>query len=75
MKKYSEEYPDKKWLFLKAHTHKHLFDNIEEKRVTCNFNPKPNGKMHGPLKTSYKLRTNFKNVAGQVLYILSLFST
>ena len=44
----------------------HLFDDIKAKGVTRNFNTKPNEKMHGPLKESYQLRTNFKNVVDQV---------
>ncbi len=37
------------------------------KGVTQNYNTKPNEKMHGPLKDAYQLRTNFKEVAEQVL--------
>ena len=44
----------------------HVFDDIEAKGVTRNFNTKPNKKMHEPLKESYQLRTNFKDVADQV---------
>ncbi|KAK0492483.1 hypothetical protein EDD18DRAFT_1108873 [Armillaria luteobubalina] len=35
--------------------------------VTRNYNTKPNEKMHGPLKDAYQLRTNFKDVAEQIL--------
>ena len=48
------------------HTHQHMFDDIEAKGVTLNYNTKPNEKMHGPLKESYQRRTNFKDVANQV---------
>lgn len=41
------------------------------KGVTRNFNTQPNEQMHGPLKDSYDLRTNFKQVAAQVS--ISLF--
>jgi hypothetical protein len=54
------------------HSRKHLFDDIEAKGVTRNYNTKPNEKLHGPLKESYKLRTNFKDVAGQVYLIVSM---
>ena len=58
--------PSKSWLFPKAHTHKHMFDDIQRKGVTRNHNTKPNEKCHGAFKNSYKFRTNFKNVAPQV---------
>lgn len=48
------------------HLTQHLFDDIEEKGVTRNYTSKTFEKMHGPLKDSYKRRTNFKNVGGQV---------
>lgn len=56
----------KNWNFPKIHTHQHLFDDIRAKGVTRNYSTKPNEKLHGPLKKSYRLRTNFKDVAGQV---------
>ena len=37
------------------------------KGVTKNYNTKTNEKLHGPIKDSYHLRTNFKNVASQIL--------
>ena len=69
---------DKSWSFPKAHTHKHMFDDIQRKGATRNYNTKPNEKCHGSLKNSYKFRTNFKNVAPQVIilyliYIIGLF--
>jgi len=48
------------------HLAQHLFDDIEEKGVTRNYTSKTFEKMHGPVKESYKRRTNFKNVGGQV---------
>lgn len=51
----------------------HLFDDIEAKGVTRNYNTKPNEQMHGPLKDSYQQRTNFKNFAEQVGNIRLLF--
>lgn len=67
-----EEYADltengKNWDFPKMHTQKHAFDDIRAKGVTRNFNTKTNEKLHGPIKDSYHLRTNFKNVAKQIL--------
>ena len=43
------------------------FDDIRNKGVTRNYNTKTNEKLHGPIKDSYHLRTNFKNVANQIL--------
>ncbi|KAG2356754.1 hypothetical protein BDR07DRAFT_1453323 [Suillus spraguei] len=60
---------DKGWNFLKLHMNVHLFDDIEVKGATRNYNTKPNEKMHGSLKDSYLLRTNFQNVAEQILRI------
>ncbi|KAG1884708.1 hypothetical protein F4604DRAFT_1676803 [Suillus subluteus] len=53
--------------FLKIHLATHLFNDIMTKGVTRNFNSKPNEKAHRPLKKSYQLRTNFKDVAEQIL--------
>ena len=57
---------DKNWDFPKIHMLSHLFDDIMNKGVTRNYNTQPNEQMHGSLKDSYDLRTNFKNVAAQV---------
>ncbi|KAF8812136.1 hypothetical protein BYT27DRAFT_7221243 [Phlegmacium glaucopus] len=59
--------PDKNWNFPKAHTHNHVFDDIENKGATRGFNTKPNEKAHRPLKAFYKFHTNFKDVAPQIL--------
>ncbi|KAG2046461.1 hypothetical protein BDR06DRAFT_992159 [Suillus hirtellus] len=55
------------WDFPKYHLGVHLFDDIKAKGVTQNFNTKPNEKAHRPLKKSYQLQTNFKQVADQIL--------
>jgi hypothetical protein len=46
----------------------HIFDNVEAKGATRNYNTKPNKKMHGSLKDSYLLRMNFRDVAEQVRF-------
>ncbi|KAG2363654.1 hypothetical protein BDR07DRAFT_1450592 [Suillus spraguei] len=65
----SADIEDKGWNFPKLHMDAHLFDDIEAKGATRNYNTKPNEKMHGSLKDSYLLRTNFRNVAEQILCI------
>jgi hypothetical protein len=73
---FNQEYADsdtqsgKDWNFPKMHSHKHTFNDIEAKGVTRNYNTKPNEKLHEPLKDSYKLRTNFKDVANQVCFTI-----
>ncbi|KAG1762507.1 hypothetical protein EDD22DRAFT_778368 [Suillus occidentalis] len=59
---------DKNWNFPKLHMSVHIFDNIEAKGATRNYNTKPNERMHGSLKDSYLLRTNFRDVAPQVTF-------
>ncbi|KAK0457905.1 hypothetical protein IW261DRAFT_1579893 [Armillaria novae-zelandiae] len=59
----------KSWNFPNVHSHQHLVDDILRKGVTLNYNTKPNEKMHGPLKDAYQLRTNFKDVAEQILRV------
>ncbi|SJL14897.1 uncharacterized protein ARMOST_18373 [Armillaria ostoyae] len=59
----------KSWNFPKIHSHQHLVDDIMAKGVTQNYNTKPNEKMHRPLKDAYQLRTNFKEVAEQILRV------
>ena len=66
------EFSDKNWEFIKLHWQIHLFYDIEAKGATCNYNTKHNEKLHGPLKAHYKNHTNFKDVASQVIIILSL---
>ncbi|KAG2047336.1 hypothetical protein BDR06DRAFT_976817 [Suillus hirtellus] len=61
------ECESKSWDFPKYHLGVHLFDDIKAKGITWNFNTKPNEKVHRPLKKSYQLQTNFKQVADQIL--------
>ncbi|KIN98821.1 hypothetical protein M404DRAFT_966485 [Pisolithus tinctorius Marx 270] len=63
------QHTGKNWNFPKNHTCMHMFDDIEAKGVTHNFNTKPNEKMHGPLKEAYQKQTNFKDVAQQILNV------
>jgi hypothetical protein len=58
--------PQKNWNFPKMHLCMHLFNDIAQKGVTRNFSTKPNKKMHGTIRKSYKQRTNFKNFGKQV---------
>lgn len=60
---------EKGWDFPKNHTHAHLFADILAKGVTRGYNTKVNEGAHGPLKDSYQLRTNFREVAEQVTII------
>lgn len=48
----------------------HIFNNIKAKGVTRNYNMKPNEKMHGSLKESYLMRTNFRDIAPQVTHFI-----
>jgi len=64
---------NKDWNFPKKHSNSHLFDDIQAKGVTRNYNAKPNEKMHGPLKAIYLQRTNFRDVATQVCCIVTVF--
>ncbi|KAK0432086.1 hypothetical protein EV421DRAFT_1719858, partial [Armillaria borealis] len=67
--------PLKNWDFPKNHSLKHLFDNIEAKGVTLNYNTKPNESMHGSFKESYQRHTNFKDIAKQILRVDQWYST
>ncbi len=58
--------PPKNWDFPKIHLLKHLFNDIEAKGVTLNYNTKPNESMHGLFKESYQQCTSFKDIAQQV---------
>ncbi|KAK1215699.1 hypothetical protein PQX77_021704 [Marasmius sp. AFHP31] len=55
------------WCFPKAHTYKHAFDDIINKGVARNYTTKINENMHGPLKKSYQLQSNFRDFAPQIL--------
>ncbi|KAG1814111.1 hypothetical protein EV424DRAFT_1348837 [Suillus variegatus] len=59
---------NKNWNFPKKHLVSHAFDDILAKGVTRNYSTKPNEKMHGSLRKIYLQRTNFKNVASQILH-------
>ena len=48
----------------------HSFNDIEAKGASRNYNTKPNEKLHGPIRKFYLNRTNFKNVAPQVSFII-----
>jgi hypothetical protein len=48
--------------------HVHAFDDILAKGILRVYDSMLNEGMHGPLKDSYLLRTNFKDVAAQVSY-------
>ncbi|ETW76447.1 hypothetical protein HETIRDRAFT_329029, partial [Heterobasidion irregulare TC 32-1] len=45
----------KNWNFPKIYSYEHLFADIQAKGTTCNFNTKPNEKIHGALKDIYDL--------------------
>ncbi|KAJ7695581.1 hypothetical protein B0H14DRAFT_3100500 [Mycena olivaceomarginata] len=71
LKKYRDacegtELADKNWDFPKSHLHQHLFDDIERKGVTRNYNTKISEPMHRPLRDAYHNQTNFKNVQPQL---------
>ncbi|KAG1783951.1 hypothetical protein EV702DRAFT_1175911 [Suillus placidus] len=72
MKQYMTQTADdnvKNWNFPKLHMTTHIFDDIEAKGASHNYNTKLNEQMHGPLKDWYLNRTNFKNVVEQILRI------
>ncbi|KAG2054244.1 hypothetical protein BDR06DRAFT_982466 [Suillus hirtellus] len=56
---------NKGWSFPKMHMIVHIFDDIEAKGTTRNYNTKPNEQMHGPLKNLHQCWTNFKDFAKQ----------
>ena len=62
----SEVLIKKNWQFPKNHTHAHVYEDIRRKGVTKNYNSKYSESMHGPLKVSYQLRSNFKDSQAQV---------
>ncbi|KAG1823449.1 uncharacterized protein BJ212DRAFT_1566538 [Suillus subaureus] len=57
---------DKNWNFPKLHMGSHIFDDVEAKGATRNYNTKLNEKMHGSLKDLYLLHMNFHDIAEQV---------
>jgi hypothetical protein len=46
-----------------------MFADILAKGVTRGYNTKVNEGMHGPLKDSYELRSNFRDFAEQVIIV------
>ncbi|KAF7965604.1 hypothetical protein HWV62_42659 [Athelia sp. TMB] len=64
-----EQFASKNWNFINVHLPRHIFDDVEGKGATRNYNTKPNEKLHGPLKNAYRDQTNFKNVAPQILKV------
>ncbi|TFK58364.1 hypothetical protein BDN72DRAFT_751716, partial [Pluteus cervinus] len=52
--------------FPKAHMHKHLYDDIEEKGATLNYTTMVNERLHRTIKKYYHNQTNFRNVGPQV---------
>ncbi|KAF8895008.1 hypothetical protein CPB84DRAFT_1816018 [Gymnopilus junonius] len=67
VKEYKAVAEGKDWNFPKAHTHKHVFQDILRKGVMRVFSMKPNEKAHSPLKSFYQHMTNFKDFGQQVL--------
>ncbi|KAF8887442.1 hypothetical protein CPB84DRAFT_1816617 [Gymnopilus junonius] len=67
VKEYKAVAEGKDWNFPKAHTHKHVFQDILHKGVMRVFSMKPNEKAHSPLKSFYQCMTNFKDFGQQVL--------
>ncbi|KAJ3858689.1 hypothetical protein EV359DRAFT_51930 [Lentinula novae-zelandiae] len=59
----------KSWNFIKLHYHQHLFDDIGEKGNLRSTSTRPNEKLHGPIRKIYLRRTNFKDVANQIVRI------
>ncbi|KAG2111909.1 uncharacterized protein F5147DRAFT_744606 [Suillus discolor] len=55
--------------FPKLYMSTHIFDDIEAKGTSCNYNTKPNEQMHSHLKDWYLNWTNFKNITEQILHI------
>jgi hypothetical protein len=72
----SEQTSIKDFNFPKMHGHSHVFDHILDKGITSNYSTKLFERLHGPLKTWYRFKTNFKNTAPQVcnlcLYLIKL---
>ncbi|KAH9956391.1 hypothetical protein BJV74DRAFT_800146 [Russula compacta] len=71
MKKYIHAFTscgesNKSWHFPKMHALVHSFDDIKQKGATHNYNTRPNKKLHGPLKKTYKMNTNFKDIGPQI---------
>ncbi|KAF8148377.1 hypothetical protein BJ912DRAFT_1125700, partial [Pholiota molesta] len=63
----TREIKKKNWNIPKMHGHSHGFDDILDKGIMLNYDSILNEALHGSLKDSYLLRTNFKRVDGQIL--------
>lgn len=48
------------------HLRNHVFDDILQKGSLQNYDSLYNEPLHGPLKDSYQMRTNFKDIESQV---------
>ena len=71
LQQFAARYPEKSWNFPKRHWREHAYTDIEDKGVAHVLSTKPFEKCHRPLKNSFRDRSNFKNVAGQVrMYLL-----
>ncbi|KAL0572304.1 hypothetical protein V5O48_009650 [Marasmius crinis-equi] len=64
-----DEIEEKNWDFIKNHYLTHLFDDIQRKGVLRNFSTRLFEKQHGTLRNIYHRRTNFKNIAPQILEV------
>ncbi|KAF7789434.1 hypothetical protein EIP86_000378 [Pleurotus ostreatoroseus] len=65
----AQAFPAKDWNFIKLHYQQHSYEDILAKGASRNYNTKPFEKRHRPLKKTYQLQTNFKDVANQILRI------
>lgn len=58
---------DKNWDIPKVHLRVHVFDDIQAKGVTRNYNTKVNENLHGPIKDFYEQVGNGKDVDKNVI--------
>ncbi|KAF9470013.1 hypothetical protein BDZ94DRAFT_1329905 [Collybia nuda] len=57
----------KNFNFPKMHAHQHVFDHIRDKGATYIYSTKLFERLHHALKKWYQLRTNFRDIAPQIL--------
>ncbi|KAG9310133.1 hypothetical protein JVU11DRAFT_9748 [Chiua virens] len=57
------------WDFPKAHLWKHAVRDIQHKGAARNYSTCPNESMHGALREAYHRRTNYRDVANQILCV------
>ncbi|KAI0091220.1 hypothetical protein BDY19DRAFT_934569 [Irpex rosettiformis] len=63
----SETSLDKDWDgIIKVHSHLHASRDIRLKGAMINMDTKTSERLHGPLRKAYQMRTNFKQVEGQL---------